>query len=206
MLAQGRWPVEHAGAFALRLLQQMGAIEKLAVERWVLAHKHRIEIPQRLDRLALDREPVAGGTRQTDVPHRRTDQAAAAPAHVARLGGGDHVTPPVQLTHHGEGGVFGGLEGLQRVSNEEDVHGVLSRGSVSLHKTVRAHRSRRPSFPCRCRGPGAPAFTSSSPSTQVGKFAWWSLLVQQGRLQHGHRRFRACSDINLRLADKFLNS
>ena len=45
VLAQGGRPVEHARALALRLLQQVGAVEKLAVERGVLAHEHGVKVP-----------------------------------------------------------------------------------------------------------------------------------------------------------------
>ena len=43
VVAQRRRPVEDARAFALGLLEQVGRVEVLAVERRVLAHQHRVE-------------------------------------------------------------------------------------------------------------------------------------------------------------------
>ena len=49
-------PVEDARAFALGLLEQVGGVEVLAVERRVLAHQHRVEVGQGdAHALAVDR-------------------------------------------------------------------------------------------------------------------------------------------------------
>jgi hypothetical protein len=125
--------VEHARAFALGLAQQVGGVEVLAVEGRVLAHHHGVSLaqfeggmdahgaePALLTALALDLD----GIRQRDLTRMGGDPAPSHPAQIARLAGQQAMAATLRLAHHGEGGVLVGLEGLQRVGNEKNLHGV----------------------------------------------------------------------------------
>ena len=66
------------------------------------------------------------------------------------------------LAHHREGGVLVGLEGLERVGDEEQFHGRsagrrgAAGGAATVAQTARARRRRHPRTPSRCRAGSRP--------------------------------------------------
>ena len=133
VVAQRSRLVENARAFALGLAQQVGGVEVLAVEGRVLAHHHGVSLaqlegsvndhgakPAVLTALALDLDVI----RQRDLTRVGRDEPTGHPTQVARLAGQQAMAATLRLAHHGEGGVLVGLEGLQRVGNEKNLHGV----------------------------------------------------------------------------------
>ena len=122
MVAQRAGLVEHPGALALGLLQQVGGVEKFAVERRVLAHHHRVEVLERLPALIGlvlgGAEPVHRITGERDVAHNCGHGLAALPHDVLGFAGADLVAAGLRLAHHGKGGVLVDLEGFQRVGDK----------------------------------------------------------------------------------------
>src|SRR5690606_17887449 len=53
------------------------------------------------------------------------DEPARHPVHVLRQAGGHAVAAPLRLAHHREGGVLVDLEVLERIGDEEEVHGAF---------------------------------------------------------------------------------
>jgi hypothetical protein len=115
-------------AFALGLLEQVGGVEVLAVERRVGAHQHRAEVGQGdAHPLALDRplgEPGDLAAGERDLADMGRDPVAALPHQVPRLAGEEAVAAAGGLPHHREGRVLLDVEGLERVGDEEKVHGL----------------------------------------------------------------------------------
>ena len=132
VVAQRTRPVENARAFALGLLQQMRAVEILAVKGRVFAHDDCAKVFECLrpfvGLLLPGSEPVGCVAGQLDVAHKGGDRRAALPHDVFGLAGADAVAAPLGLTHHDKGGVLVNLEGLERVSNEENVHRAILAG------------------------------------------------------------------------------
>ncbi|MNT11253.1 hypothetical protein D3C72_1461250 [compost metagenome] len=124
MVAQGGGFVEDLGAFALRLLQQVGRVEVLAVKRWVLAHDDGIKAGQLGPAVLGFVKPGRFVAGQQDVAHAGSDFFSTDPVHVLRLAGADAVSPCLGTAHHGKGAVLVDLEGFERVGNKEDMHGV----------------------------------------------------------------------------------
>ena len=122
VVAQGARAVENARAFSLGLLQQVGGVEVFAVKGRILAHHDGIELVQSLHFGGFGGEPVLRFAGQADAPGLRLHDPAALPHQLARLAGAQAVAPALGFAHHGKGGVLVGLEGLQRVGNEKQVH------------------------------------------------------------------------------------
>ena len=91
VVAQGSRLVENFGPFALGLLQQVRAVEKLAVKRRVFAHHHSVKVSQRLRPLVrvglFGGKPDVRRTRQADVTYKGNDFFTALPADVFGLAG-----------------------------------------------------------------------------------------------------------------------
>mmetsp|Transcript_21599 Transcript_21599/g.51232 ORF Transcript_21599/g.51232 Transcript_21599/m.51232 type:complete len:499 (-) Transcript_21599:3260-4756(-) len=129
MLAQRAGLVEDAGALALGLAEQVGGVEELGVEGRVLAHQHGADVGQGDIGRGGDAVPVVRVAGELDFDRRScADPAAALPDELARLAGQQRVAAAGGLTHHREGRVLVGLEGVQRVGNEEQLHGRAQEG------------------------------------------------------------------------------
>jgi hypothetical protein len=133
VVPQGTRTIEDTGSLALGLLKQMGGVEILAVKRRVLAHQDRIEVTQGLRTLmrgllrSLKPGRLLAGER--DVTHIGGHRLTALPGQVFGLAGAQPMTASLRLLHHGKGAVLVNLEGLQRIGNEQQVHGIRFRFS-----------------------------------------------------------------------------
>jgi len=110
--------VEHPGPLALGLLQQVGGVEVLAVERRILAHDDGVKVLERFAPLVGHVVPVIGQAGEMDLPHQRGHWLPPLPLQVLGLAGGHGVTAPLQLAHHGKGGVLVDLETGQRIGHK----------------------------------------------------------------------------------------
>ena len=132
VVAQRARLVENPRAFSLSLFEQMSAVKVLAVKRRVFAHDDCAKVFQRLRPLIrlllLGCEPVDSVAGQLDVTHKGGDWRAALPHDVLGLADADAVAAPLGLTHHHKAGVLVNFEGLERVSNEKNVHGWILAG------------------------------------------------------------------------------
>ena len=131
--------VEDPRAVAFGAAEQMRGIEILDVERRIAAHQDRIDRGKRrpagragdsstnqsVDALA-GREASAASL-SADGAHRAPHLAAALPVQVAAPTGEQLMAAPCRLAHHREGGVLGGIEGLERVGDEQQFHGQVGR-------------------------------------------------------------------------------
>ena len=122
VVAQSRRAVEHLGAFALGLAEQMGRVKIFAVKRRVFAHDHCGKIFQRSAVHGGLDEPIGGVPRQVNLMHQGRHRLALLPAHIGHLTG-QHLMPALlRLAHHRERGVLVDLERFEGVGNEEDFH------------------------------------------------------------------------------------
>ena len=129
VVAQGARAVDDARALALGLLQQVRGVDVFGVKRRVLAHQNGVKRRQRLHAFARDVVPDAGFiARQPQRLHAGRDACAALPLQMARLAKGDAVAARGGFAHHGEGAVLVRFEGVQRIGDEEQLHGTSLSG------------------------------------------------------------------------------
>ena len=107
MVTQGGGLVEHLCAFALGLLQQVGGIKVLAVERRVFAHDHRVHTVQgQMLVHTLHLKPCIGLAGEVNALGPRGDLVPTLPHDVVWLTGQHVVATLLCFAHHGKGGVF----------------------------------------------------------------------------------------------------
>ncbi|MNZ89380.1 hypothetical protein D3C78_1083020 [compost metagenome] len=118
-VAQALWAVDHQHAFGFGLLQQVGAVDELHVERRVLAHQDHVQFGQRAVLLFAQLEPARRVGEHIEWAHPRAGLAfglvQVALFHVEQapatgLGGQQHGQRAVLLVGDGRDGVHDNAE------------------------------------------------------------------------------------------------
>ena len=121
VVADGGRLVEDAGALLFRQLQQIRAVHIFHVERRILALDDGVKGRQQHFLGGHDLVPVVLVTGQGDMVHLRRDDAFFQ-RHVLLFEGVHGVAAAGRFAHHGESGIFVGLEACQRIGKECNFH------------------------------------------------------------------------------------
>ena len=112
-----------------RPLQHVGGIDIFHVEGRILAHKHRIESRQRLGAHITGLVPGGEFAGQIQRRHPGRDLALIQ-TDVTLQAAKDPVATRHGSPHHGDAGLFLGLEGIEGIEDEKNVHAPPEKGQA----------------------------------------------------------------------------